>query len=721
MKVNTILSHDAEYIGDVQENRVGIDKSNLDFITTLLTSNLYSKPLESFLRETIANAYDSHIEAGTDEYILLLIEDISSVYNNFRISIRDYGVGVSPERFDKIYKNIGSSTKRESNDYIGMFGIGRFSCLSCADTAHITSFYNGTKYSYIMYKNGGGINIDMISATKGDYKDGLEVSIDKQVEHAYQLETAIRGICLFDKVHISYKGANSYLKGCVDRFNARKITHYKNFSKCSLLSSSNNYFKVGNVLYPGKTDGISTTDGIIVNLPIGSVDITPNREALQYTDYTNNTIKKQEGLVKQELQDMVNESSSGDLSLRSFCEHFVFGDYFIVEKNGDTVTINKNDVHFNPSKLTIDKEPMPEGYYNFLRQIQYFLVPDSVIYKTLGSNIYRYRRNPLSHTIKDLIIGKFDLVEKGDKVTKQVTTQYITENCTKPTIILEFEGLANFKSKIKSFALHQLSTYNLDPSVYIDFTFKHISIGVMSNDSVPSSYIEAFKETQRSKRKKIDTDKIAVRIYSYYGYKIGYLNNIPDKGIVIYTSHTIGADDRERTLKDLAELVSATNSVAAVITVRKDFIKLLSDNKRYVSIENFIFMKNKILSKFVTSCIIEDNFFKAFRGIKDYSMDASSLPLYLEYLTKYKTEHKMQIYSHRGGTVTDIISLYKDKGWINKADINYFTISKEELSAYKDWRNMLNNKHDIIMRLALKKYGVLPKIGLTPKIPIKTM
>lgn len=121
MKLNTELSHEAEYLGDVQENRVGIDKSNLDFITTLLTSNLYSKPLESFLRETVANAYDSHVEAGTEEPILLLIEDASG-YKTYRISIRDYGVGVSPERFDKIYRNIGSSTKRESNDYIGMFG-----------------------------------------------------------------------------------------------------------------------------------------------------------------------------------------------------------------------------------------------------------------------------------------------------------------------------------------------------------------------------------------------------------------------------------------------------------------------------------------------------------------------------------------------------------------------------------------------------------------------
>lgn len=112
---------EAEYIGEIQENKIGIDSANIGFITQLLTSNLYSRPFESFLREAVANAYDSHLEAGTDEYILLYIKKLN-YYDKHRISIRDYGTGLSPERFDSIYKNIGGSTKRASNDFIGGFG-----------------------------------------------------------------------------------------------------------------------------------------------------------------------------------------------------------------------------------------------------------------------------------------------------------------------------------------------------------------------------------------------------------------------------------------------------------------------------------------------------------------------------------------------------------------------------------------------------------------------
>ena len=112
---------DAQLIGDIQNNKVGIDTNNLDFITSLLTTNLYSQPIQSFIRETVANGWDSHVEAGTtDKPVIVRIfkDDKGKVH----IAVRDYGTGLSPERFNEVYLNVGSSTKRESNAYVGMFG-----------------------------------------------------------------------------------------------------------------------------------------------------------------------------------------------------------------------------------------------------------------------------------------------------------------------------------------------------------------------------------------------------------------------------------------------------------------------------------------------------------------------------------------------------------------------------------------------------------------------
>ena len=102
-------------LGEVQKHKVGIDERNINHIVTILSSNLYSHPMTSFLREIVSNAVDSHIEAKTEEPIIIYRTEKD-------LSIRDFGTGISPERFQEIYLNIGSSTKRESNDYIGSFG-----------------------------------------------------------------------------------------------------------------------------------------------------------------------------------------------------------------------------------------------------------------------------------------------------------------------------------------------------------------------------------------------------------------------------------------------------------------------------------------------------------------------------------------------------------------------------------------------------------------------
>lgn len=136
MIINTNQDPEAQYVGNIKANKVGIDTKNIDFIASLLTTNLYSNPIMSFIRETISNGWDSHIEAGVKQPVLVSLYS-SVTGEEFRknttsswgtrkvpleITIRDFGVGLSPDRFAAIYTNIGSSTKRDSNDFIGAFG-----------------------------------------------------------------------------------------------------------------------------------------------------------------------------------------------------------------------------------------------------------------------------------------------------------------------------------------------------------------------------------------------------------------------------------------------------------------------------------------------------------------------------------------------------------------------------------------------------------------------
>ena len=89
----------------------------------ILRTGIYSRKALSVLREFAANSQDAHAEAGIKDRP---IEITLPNHLEPTLKIRDYGNSMSHDVVMNLYSTYGLSTKSESNDYIGMMGIGKF-------------------------------------------------------------------------------------------------------------------------------------------------------------------------------------------------------------------------------------------------------------------------------------------------------------------------------------------------------------------------------------------------------------------------------------------------------------------------------------------------------------------------------------------------------------------------------------------------------------------
>src|SRR5262245_34262870 len=95
--------------------RMGIDTSALQHIISVLT-DLYSDPELAVIREYSTNALDAHRDAGNPLPIeVTLPTPLAPLFK-----VRDYGDGLDAEDIRNIYSRYGTSTKRDSNDVVGM-------------------------------------------------------------------------------------------------------------------------------------------------------------------------------------------------------------------------------------------------------------------------------------------------------------------------------------------------------------------------------------------------------------------------------------------------------------------------------------------------------------------------------------------------------------------------------------------------------------------------
>lgn len=720
MIFETQKAKDVQQVGDIKNNNVSIDTNNIDFIVTILSTNLYSKPIESFIRETVSNAWDSHVEAGVDDPVILEL-GMDTEGNEF-CRIQDFGVGLSPERFNQIYKNIGSSTKRTDNTQIGGFGIGRFSALAYSDVVYITSVYEGVKYLYTMYKDGNSISIDLLHEQETEERNGLEVKLQIKSGDFDNFSRAIKSqLVYFENLYIidSTKNQRESYYNYIDiegQYNNFLIKKYNNFWVNTLDGTKNINLVLGKVRYPLRIENLDkhypnriSEYPISLKFDIGDLEVTPNREEILYSTKNKQTIEAKLDLAIEEVDKLIEAEKTKDYPK--------FSEYLEAIKNKQYLTLladdnNENEVRLklSDSKRNITLNGENFDAKNFLGTYNYIMGLNAITAQYVFRNgQIKYEQSNLSlNTIKSHF-SKTYISDLGS--VKNITKRYVRETFENQSYFVKNDKSISFYIKtymrrIKEEISHTLRYgYNRDMTFYdsqaVKAIFKHVignlgKLQTFHDSKVPKKWIDDTKAADRAKRGSIKKQgfdwkqNINVHKLRYKDYGDGLMTD----------SESYKMEDLEKTFKSLTIYGEKNceklrtlyhyfkgNVKPNMIELAPTKIKLLENVENFVKIDDFMNTEFKLIRNIGTVEFLkrEIPYLKDLAKIRNIGSISEKLAIAVDELMDFVNKYESAASRHASSKeeqdlIDEIYNICEEKEYFNENIRATFNAHKEELA-----------------------------------------
>jgi hypothetical protein len=277
--------------------QAGIDDEDMAHIIGLFT-DLYSDTELACLREYSTNARDAMIEAGVSGPIEVTLPNALSSF----LTIKDRGIGLDEETIRKVYSRYGKSTKRASNDFNGMLGLGCKSALTYAQNFTVESVKDGVKTLCSITRVDNGVpSFQVVATSETDEPNGTTVRIPARRYNDF--EKKAKGLYRFwPKGTVLVNGVEP------DRFDGLDLGERKVTVKWATFEMDvnvrltvagreeglhTNLIVMGGVAYPAPSlkTGLGYNRRVVADVSIGAVDFTPSREALMTTPKTEATLE----------------------------------------------------------------------------------------------------------------------------------------------------------------------------------------------------------------------------------------------------------------------------------------------------------------------------------------------------------------------------------------------------------------------------------------------
>jgi len=388
--------------GEDTSKRATISANKAAKLQMLLSEGLYSDPITATIAELTNNGVDSIVASGKNPIENPVVVSITKTTNDqYEFSVKDEGLGLDENEFTNVVMNYLESTKEDSNDFIGSWGLGSKSPLSLKRSYFFICRKEGVERKFMVYQGEEFTEFDKIYEKSTNELNGVEVIVP--IKDYYEAQEFVRKakskLAYYDTVILQIYGQivqNTIFRSDDWQFSTQNIDNQLHFCLKDV------YYSIDWVKL-----GIST-----INLPIAlKFDLSdglipsPSREYIIYNESSKTIILDKIKKVANWFVDKYNSEWKEYETLKDA--------WFFINKSDFYVNINDTRFKINSLQQYADNEIKTVKIKNVENTEWYFYNPNRLLsnYSVVGGNNHDLWSNKnLTKNIVEKIINKYKVI-----------------------------------------------------------------------------------------------------------------------------------------------------------------------------------------------------------------------------------------------------------------------------------------------------------------------
>jgi len=271
-----------------------------------IMTDMYPDPEEAVLREYSNNALDSRNEAGSTRPI----EVNTPTALDPKLSIRDYGVGLNEDDIEHVYSLYGASTKRETNQQTGKFGIGGKSALSYTSQFTVIGIKDGQRTVVDVARDEDGAGtMTIVDVRETEEGNGVEIQIPAQRYNSFE-EKAKTFFQYWKPGEVLLNGKEPKLIEGLPVTDTIQLVKKVNYYERNVVVMGGVAYEIPNEVNPFTS---SENYRLVAEVAIGEVEITPARDSLMLIKAT----RERMATLKEEIDEGLETAIQRDIDTAS--------------------------------------------------------------------------------------------------------------------------------------------------------------------------------------------------------------------------------------------------------------------------------------------------------------------------------------------------------------------------------------------------------------------